>query len=78
MLLQDHAKALEALAQVAHGSDDPQTRKGHIYETFFHTVNNHGSQQYYLAAKVTTIEKAPTLGKAYYQAEGEKFHSQSG
>jgi len=65
--LTDHANAIEALAQVAHGNDDPEAQRGAVYEAFFHTVNNPRLQWYYLAAKVTTIKKALALGKAYYQ-----------
>jgi len=41
-----------------------------VYGAFFHTINNPGLQRYYLAAKVTTIEEALALGKAYYQVDG--------
>jgi len=58
------------LAQVVHGNDDPEAQRSTPYEAFFHTVNNLELQRYYLAAKVTTTEKALTLGKAYYQIEG--------
>ena len=64
--LQDHANAIEALAQVANGDDDPDERRGTVYEVFFHTINSPGLQQYYLAAKVTTIKEALILGNAYY------------
>ena len=68
--LQDHANAIEALAQVAHGNDEPEAQRSAVYEAFFHTINNPGLQRYYLAAKVTTIEEALALGKAYYQVDG--------
>jgi len=45
-LLQDHANAIEALAQVAHGDDNPKERRGTVYKAFFHTVNNPGLQRY--------------------------------
>jgi len=58
------------LAQVAHGNDEPEVQRSAVYEAFFHTINNPGLQRYYLAAKVTTIEEALALGKAYYQVGG--------
>lgn len=51
---------------MANGDDDPDERRGTVYEVFFHTINSPGLQQYYLAAKVTTIKEALILGNAYY------------
>jgi len=68
--LQDHANAIATLVQVAHSNDEPEAQRGAVYEAFFHTINNPGLQRYYLAAKVTTIEEALALGRAYYQVDG--------
>jgi len=54
--LQDHANAIEALAQVAYSDSDPEERRSVVYEAFFHNINNAGLQRFYLAAKFITLE----------------------
>jgi len=54
--LQDHANAIDKLAQIAYSRTDPEEWRDLIYEAFFKTVG--GLQRYYLGAKISTIEKA--------------------
>jgi len=41
-----------------------------VHNTFFQTINKAGLQRYWLTAKVSTIEQALEMGKAYYQVDG--------
>jgi len=41
-----------------------------VYNALFQTVNNPGLQRYWLAAKVSSIEEALEMGKAYFQVDG--------
>jgi len=54
--------------QYATGDD----RKRLVYNTFFQSVNDLDLQRYWLAAKVSSLEEALEMGKAYFQVEGSR------
>jgi len=68
-LLEDHTNEVELLAQAAFGHATANDRKRLIYNAFFRSVNHPDLQRYWLAAKVSSIEEALGMGKAYFQVE---------
>jgi len=67
--LEDHANEVERLAQAAFGHTTGNDWKRLIYNAFFRSVNHPDLQRYWLAAKVSSIEEALEMGKAYFQVE---------
>jgi len=67
--LEDHANEVERLAQAAFGHATGSDRERLVYNAFFRSVNHSDLQRYWLAAKVSSIEEALEMGKAYFQVE---------
>jgi len=67
--VQDYANAIKKLALRAFSRTDLEEQRELVYEAFFRTMNNGGLQRYYLAAKISTIEKAMEMGQSYYQVD---------
>jgi len=67
--LEDHANEVERLTQAAFGHATGNDRKRLVYNAFFRSVNHPDLQRYWLAAKVSSIEEALEMGKAYFQVE---------
>jgi len=68
--LEDHANAVERLAQAAFSHATGADRKRLVYNAFFRSVNDPDLQRYWLAAKVSSLEEALEIGKAYFQVKG--------
>jgi len=73
-LLKDHANEVERLAQAAFSHATGDDRKCLVYNVlaFFQSVNDPDLQRYWLAAKVSSLEEALEMGKAYFQVEGPR------
>jgi len=67
--LEDHANEVERLAQAAFGHATDNDRKRLVYNAFFWSVNHPDVQRYWLATKVSSIEEALEMGKAYFQVK---------
>jgi len=67
--LEDHANEVQRLAQTAFGHATGSDRDHLVYNAFFWSVNHPDLQRYWLAAKVSSIEEALEMGKAYFQVE---------
>jgi len=67
--LEDHPNEVERLAQAAFSHATGSDRKRLVYNAFFRSVNHPNLQQYWLAAKVSSIEEALEMGKSYFQVE---------
>jgi len=70
--LEDHANEVERLVQAAFGHATGRDRRRLVYNAFFRSVNDPDLQRYWLAAKVSSIEEALEMGKAYFQVEGPR------
>jgi len=70
--LEDHANEVERLAQAAFGHATGDDRRHLVSNAFFWSVNHPDLQRYWLAAKVSSIEEALEMGKAYFQVEGPR------
>jgi len=68
--LEDHANAVERLAQAVFSHATGTERKRLVYNAFFKSINDPGLQRYWLAAKVSRLEEALEMGKFYFQVEG--------
>jgi len=68
--LEDHANEVERLAQTASSHATGTERKRLVYNAFFRSVNNADLQRHWMAAKVSSLEEALEMGKAYFQVEG--------
>jgi len=67
--LEDHANEVERLAQTAFSHATGPEWKRLVYNAFFRSVNNPDLQRYWMAAKVSSLEEALEMGKAYFQVE---------
>jgi len=67
--LEDHANEVERLGQAAFSHVTGNDRMRLVYNKFFRSVNHLDLQRYWLAAKVSNIEEALEMGKAYFQVE---------
>jgi len=65
--LEDHANGVERLAQAAFSQATSAEKKRLVYNASFHSINDPDLQHYWLAAKVSSLEKALKMGKAYFQ-----------
>jgi len=68
-VLEDHANEVERLAQVAFGHATGPERQRLVYNAFFKTINHPDLQCHWMAAKVSSLDVAPEMGKAYFQVE---------
>jgi len=57
------------VAQAAFGHATGSDRKRLVYTAFFRSVNDPDLQRYWLATKVSSIEKVLEVGEAYFQVE---------
>jgi len=70
--LEEHANAMERLAQTAFSQAEGDERKRLAYNALFRSINNPGLQCYWLAAKVSSLKEALEMGKAYFQVDGPR------
>jgi len=70
--LEDHANEVERLAQAAFSHATGDDRKRLVYNAFFRSVNDSDLQRYWLATKVSSLEEALEMGKAYFYVEGPR------
>jgi len=74
--LEDHANKVECLAQVAFGHATGPDRQRLVYNTFFKSINHPDLQRHWMAAKVSSLDVALEMGKAYFQMkelQGPRF-----
>jgi len=69
-LLQDHANAIEVLAQVAHGNDNHGSEETQYTRPSFTSLTTLGYNGTTWLSNSLPSKKALVLGKAYYQIEG--------
>jgi len=67
--LEDHANEVERLAQVAFGHVTGPERQRLVYNAFRKTINHPDLQRHWMAAKVSSLDVALEMGKAYLQVE---------
>jgi len=67
--LEDHANEVERLAQAVFSQATGPERERLVYNAFFRSVNNADVQHHWMAAKVSSLEEALEMGKAYFQVE---------
>jgi len=63
--LEDHANEVERLAQVAFGYATGSERQCLVYNAFLKTINHPDLQRHWMAAKVSSLDVALEMGKAY-------------
>jgi len=68
--LEDHTNAVERLAQTAFSHATGADRKRLVYNEFFRSVNDPDLQRYWLAAKVSSLEKPWRSGKLIFKWKG--------
>jgi len=70
--LEDHTNAVERLVQTAFSQATGGERKHLVYNAFFRSINGPDLQRYWLATKVSSLEEALEMGKAYFQVDGPR------
>jgi len=68
--LEDQANVVERLAQMAFSQVTGGERKRLLYNLFFRSINDPDLQRYWLVAKVSSLEEALKMDKAYFQVDG--------
>jgi len=68
--LEDQANEVERLAQAAFRHATGLERQRLVNNAFFRSVNNPDLQRYWMAAKVSSLDEALEMGRAYFQVEG--------
>jgi len=67
--LENHAKEVERLAQVAFGYATGPERQRVVYNAFLKNINHPDLQRHWMTAKVSSLDVALEMGKAYFQVE---------